>query len=118
MCPGLIVAEFLCETEVDDEQLVAAPAVAHDEIVRLDVAVDEVPAVDVLEAAYHLLGEHQRRLHREATRAEVEDVLERRAEQLHDQRVVALRRAKPARARNAGAALREKSTSSLPSEAK
>ena len=57
--------------------LVAVPADAHEEVVRLDVAVDEVFAVDVLHPADHLIGQHEDRLHRKLAGAEVEEILER-----------------------------------------
>lgn len=82
------VPELLRQSKVDQEELVAVAADAHQEIVRLDVAVDERLAVHELYAADHLVRQHQHRLDREAPRAEVEKVLQRRAEQVHDQHVV------------------------------
>lgn len=46
----LWVAVLLCETEVDDVDLVSALADAHQKVVWLDVTVDEVSRVDVLDA--------------------------------------------------------------------
>ena len=39
------------------------PPNAHEEVVGLDVAVDEVLVVDELDAGNHLVGQHQHRLH-------------------------------------------------------
>ena len=47
---GLGVAELLSETEIDNVDLVATLADAHQEIVGLDVTVDEVARVDVFDA--------------------------------------------------------------------
>lgn len=45
----LRVAVFLGETEIDDVDLVPAFADAHQEVVGLDVAVDEVAGMDVFD---------------------------------------------------------------------
>lgn len=47
---GLGVPEFLRKPKVDDVDLVAALANAHEEIVRLDVAVNEVAGMDIFDA--------------------------------------------------------------------
>ena len=39
---GLWVTELLCQTEIDDVDLVSAFADTHEEVVRLDVTMDEV----------------------------------------------------------------------------
>uniref|UniRef100_A0A182QU92 Uncharacterized protein n=1 Tax=Anopheles farauti TaxID=69004 RepID=A0A182QU92_9DIPT len=83
------VAVLLRQPEVDQEQLVAVAPDPHQEVVRLDVAVDEVLHVQVLEPPDHLVDQHQHRLDREVPAAEVEQILERRAEQIHHQHVVA-----------------------------
>ena len=43
---SLWVAEFFCETEIDDVDLVTALPKAHREIIRLDIAVDEITSDD------------------------------------------------------------------------
>jgi len=90
------VSELLRESKVNDKEFVTVSSDAHDEIVRLDVAVYKVLTVDVLDASDHLVGQHQDGFHREAAGTEVEQVLETRTEQLHDQRVVVPRLAEPA----------------------
>ena len=51
-CP--VVSVLLGQTEVDEEEFVAVPADAHEEVVGFDVAVDEVLVVHVLDATDHL----------------------------------------------------------------
>lgn len=63
---------------------------AHQEIVGLDVPVYERLAVDVLYTADHLISEHQYGFYRETARAKVEQVLQRRTQQIHNQHVVFL----------------------------
>ena len=52
--PGAVVAILFGQSEVDEEELVAVAADAHQEVVRFDVAVDEVLVVHVLDATNHL----------------------------------------------------------------
>ena len=85
---GLGVAVLLGEAEVDDVDVVAALSGAHQEVVGLDVTVEEVLGVDVLDSSNHLIGEHQRALQGELSAAEVEEVLERGAEEIDDHDVV------------------------------
>ena len=46
---SLWVAEFFCETEIDDVDLVTALPKAHREIIRLDITVDEISRVTIRE---------------------------------------------------------------------
>ena len=102
---GAVVAVLFGEAEVDEEDLIAVAADAHEEVVGLDVAMNEVLVVHELDAADHLVGEHEHGLHGEAARAEVEEILETRTEQIHDEYVVVLLLAVPAYVRYADAAL-------------
>ena len=52
--PGPVIAILLGQSEVDEEELVAVAADAHQEVVWFDVAVDEVLVVHVLDATDHL----------------------------------------------------------------
>ena len=88
MLPRPVVPVFLRQTEVYQEELVAVPPDAHQEVVRLDVAVDEVLVVHVLDPPDHLVGQHEDGLHGEPPGAEVEEVLKAGAEQVHDQHIV------------------------------
>jgi len=47
---SLGVAELLCETEIDNIDLVTTLADTHQEIVRFDIAMNEVAGVDVLDS--------------------------------------------------------------------
>ena len=69
------IAVLLGETEIDHVDLVAALSNAHEEVVRLDVAVDEGLRVDVLDAADELVGKEEDGLQRELAVAEVEEIL-------------------------------------------
>ena len=55
---------------------------------RLDVAVEVAAAVDGLQAADGLVGDHQHRLEREAAAAEVGQVVERGAQEVGHEDVV------------------------------
>lgn len=81
------LAMLLGQSKVDRVQHVALRAHSHEEVVRLDVAVQVPLAVDVREPHEGLVREQQHRLEREAPPAVVEQVLERRAEQLVGQHV-------------------------------
>lgn len=87
-CPG--VPEFLGQTEIDEEQFVAVPADTHQEVIRLNISVDERLAVDVFDSADHLIGQHENGFDGEASRAEIEEVLERGTQQVHDENVMFL----------------------------
>jgi hypothetical protein len=45
---SLWVANFICETKIDDIDLVTVLPNAHQEVMRLDIAVDEIMRVNVL----------------------------------------------------------------------
>uniref|UniRef100_A0AAG5D9D6 Uncharacterized protein n=1 Tax=Anopheles atroparvus TaxID=41427 RepID=A0AAG5D9D6_ANOAO len=96
---------LLCQPEVDDVHQVALLAQPHQEVVRLDVAVDEAARVYEIDTGNHLVGEQQHRLQREPARAEIEQILERGAEQLHHHHVVVTLRAAPPDRRDADRAL-------------
>ena len=53
---GLRVTVLLGQTKIDDIDLVAALADAHEEVVGLDITVDEGLGVDVLDAGDELVG--------------------------------------------------------------
>ena len=46
---SLRVAEFFGKTKIDDINLVITLPDAHQEIIRLDIVVNEIPRVDVLD---------------------------------------------------------------------
>merc|ERR1719258_82252 len=78
----LRVAVLLGEAEVDAVDQVGLAAETDEEVVRLDVAVDERLVVDVLDPLEQQVRDHQDRLQVELPVAEVEGVLERRAQQV------------------------------------
>jgi hypothetical protein len=87
---GLRVTVLLGHAEINNVDNVGGFAVwpSDQEVIRLDIAVDEVLLVDSLHAGQHLLGDHDDSLDREATSAVVEEILERRTEQVNDKNVV------------------------------
>ena len=78
----------LGESEVDEEDLVARFVETDAEVVGLDVPVDEVPVVDVLDAAHHLVDQHQHCLQTELSERVLEKRFQRRSHQIHHQYVV------------------------------
>jgi hypothetical protein len=49
----------LGEPKIKKEHFVASFVVAHAEVIRFDISVDEVPVVDVLDPGDHLVDQHQ-----------------------------------------------------------
>lgn len=99
------VAVLLCETEVDDEELIAMATNAHEKIVRFYVAVNEVLHMHVLNAANHLIRQHQHRLHGKPPAAEIEEILQRRSKQIHHEAMIFTLDAIEANVRNSDTAL-------------
>lgn len=93
---SLGVTVLLRKTEINDVDLVATLANAHEEVVGLDVAVDEGLGVDVLDAGDELVGEQQNGLQGEFPITEVEKILETGAEEIENHGVVVALGAKPA----------------------
>jgi len=60
----------------------------HEEIVRFNIAMDEILGMNVLHPSNHLIRQHQNRLDGKSARTKVEQVLQRRAKQIHNQHVV------------------------------
>lgn len=54
---GLRVAVFLCQSEVDDIDLISTLAYPHQEVVRLDITMNEGFGMDVLDTGDELIGE-------------------------------------------------------------
>jgi hypothetical protein len=95
------IAVLLGESEIDHVDLVAALANAHEEVVRLDIAVDERLGVDVLDSGDELVGEEQNGLEGELAVAEVEQVLQRGTKEIQDHGIVVALGTKPADEGNA-----------------
>ena len=81
------------------------PPYSHEEVVRFDISVDEVLVVNILYSPNHLVSQHQHCLHGEPPRAEGEEVLEARPEQVHHQHVVVALHTKPPNMRDPHASL-------------
>lgn len=63
---------------------------SHKEIVWFDIPVNEGLAMNVLDTADHLIGQHKDCFDGETSRTEVEEILERWTQQVHDEDVVFL----------------------------
>ena len=50
------------QSEIDQEELVAVTSNSHQEVVWLYVTMDEVLHMDVLDASYHLVSQHENSL--------------------------------------------------------
>lgn len=86
---SLGIAELLGHAKVDRVQHIALSATAHEEIVWLDIAMQKAFAVYVLNSRDGLFGYQEDGLQRETSAAVVEQVLERRAEEVVDQHMAA-----------------------------
>lgn len=53
----LRVTVFLCQSEVDDVDLIPTLPNPHQEVVRLDITMDKRFGVDILDAGDELIGE-------------------------------------------------------------
>ena len=97
---GLWVTIFLGQTEIDDVNLVATLADAHEEVVWLDVTVDERLRVDVLNTGNELIGEQKNGLQRELAVAEVKEILQAGSKKIKDHGIVVTFSAEPANERD------------------
>lgn len=86
VCLG--VAVLLCQTKVDDVNLVATLADAHQEVVGLDVAVDEGFGMNVLDAGDELIGQEENGLERELAVAKIEQILQAGAKEVQNHGIV------------------------------
>ena len=101
---GLGITVLLCKTKVNHIDLVSTLANAHEEVVRLDIAVDEGLGMDVFDAGDKLISEEQHRLEGEFAVAEVEQILQARSKKIKDHCVVITLGSEPAHERNPNAA--------------
>merc|ERR1719330_1598832 len=92
---------LFCKAEVDDVQHVILPA--HDEIFWLYVPMEDVFRVHVLHAIQHLKSQHEHGLQAERPVAEIEKVLQRLAQKIHDYNPVIALDAMPMHSWNADA---------------
>jgi len=101
---SLRVTELLGQSEVDDVDLVATFADAHQEIVGLDVTMNEVARVDVFNARDQLVCKQQNGLQAELAVAKVEKVLQTGTQKVEDHRIVVAFRTEPPHERDSDAA--------------
>src|SRR6266536_2784682 len=93
---SLWVTVLLCQTEINDIDLVTALANAHEEVIRLNITVDEGLGMDVLNAGDELICEEKNCLQRELAVAEVEEILEGRAKEIQNHGIVVTLSTEPA----------------------
>ena len=93
---SLWVAVLLGKTEINDVDLIPTFPDAHEEVVRLDVAVNEGLGVDVFDAGDELIGKEEDGLQGEFAVAKVEEILQTRPQQVENHGVVVTFGSKPA----------------------
>ena len=77
----------LRQPEIQYEDLVRSLIESNAKVIGFDVAVDEVPIVDVLDSGDHLIDEHEDRLEGELAERLIEECLEGRPHEIHYQHV-------------------------------
>ena len=100
---SLGVTVLLGQTKINDIDLVAPLADAHEEVVRLDITMDEGLGVDVFNAGDELIGEKENSLQRELAVAEVEEILQAGSEEVEDHSIIVALSSEPADEGNADA---------------
>jgi len=93
---SLWVSVLLGQTKVDNVDLVASLANAHQEVIWLDITVNEGLGVDVFDTRDELIGQKEDSLEGELAVAEVEEIFERWAEKVENHGVVITLCAEPA----------------------
>lgn len=93
---SLGVTVLLGQTEINDIDLVAALADAHQEVVWLDITVDEGLGVDVLDTGDQLISKEEDGLEGELSVAEVEEIFQTGAEKVEDHGIVVTLGTEPA----------------------
>ena len=106
MLPCPVVPVLLGQTKVDHEQLVAVAPNPHQKVVWFDVPMDEILVVHILDPPNHLVSQHEDGLHGKSPRAEVEEIFEARAKQVHHQHIVVALYTKPPNMRDTHASLK------------
>lgn len=84
----LWVTVLLSKTKVDNVDLVAALSNSHQEIVRLDIAVDEGLGMDIFNTGDKLIRQQQDRFQREFAVAEVEEVFQAGSKEVENHSIV------------------------------
>lgn len=97
---SLGISVFLSQTKINDIDLIAPLANAHEEIIRFDITMDKRFGVNILDSGDQLVGEQQDGFQREFAVAEVEEVFQARTKEIEHHRVVVTLGTKPANERN------------------
>jgi hypothetical protein len=90
MLLGLGITILFGHAKVDDVDNIGrlGAGTTDQEVVGFDVTVNQVLLMDCLNSGQHLFGDHDHRFDGEAASAVVEEVFERRTQQVNDQNVV------------------------------
>mmetsp|Transcript_119845 Transcript_119845/g.220410 ORF Transcript_119845/g.220410 Transcript_119845/m.220410 type:complete len:215 (-) Transcript_119845:18-662(-) len=89
------------EAKVHHMQNICLLPAPHQEILRLDVPVQHVLAMNLLHSQHELLGEHQHRLHAKSAATACQKLLQRLSQQVHNHDIVAFFCARPMHVGNA-----------------
>jgi hypothetical protein len=92
---SLGVTVFLCKTEINDINLIATLANAHEEVVRLDITVNEGLGMNILNPGDELVGKKKNGLQRELAVAEIEKILQAGSEEIKNHSIVVTLGSKP-----------------------
>jgi len=92
---SLGVTVLLGKTKVDNVDLVATLANAHEEVVGLDISVDKRLGVDVFYTRDELVGQQEDSLQRELSVAKVEEIFQTGAKKVEDHGIVVAFGAEP-----------------------
>lgn len=98
---SLGVSVLLGQTEIDNVDLVATLANAHEEVVGLDISVNEGLGMDVLDSGDELVGKKENGLEGELSVAEVEEILQAGTEKVKNHGIIVTLGSEPANEGNA-----------------
>merc|ERR1719356_703183 len=86
VCPWISVS--FGQSKVDNVNLVQFAASESDqEIIRFQIAMNEVLGVDILDSCQHLIGQHEYRLQGKLAGAEIEQILQGWTQNVHDHHI-------------------------------
>ena len=85
---SLGVTVFLGEAKIDHIDLVSTLSNTHQEVIRLDIAVDERFGVDIFDTGDELIGQEQNSLQGEFSVAKVEEIFQTRAEKVDNHGII------------------------------
>lgn len=82
------ITVFRGKAHIGDIHLVATPPHTHQEILRLNVAMDDVFGVNIFETMEKLVGKHQHRLEGEPATTKIEEVLQARPQKIEHHNII------------------------------